>query len=197
MGQHPWLVFPGRSREGREWLWTEPRTWLWLVSGEEPGHPASWESPSHPPSLVRASGLPPLISALLKVPGIPAVPSGLPQPHHPCVQSLVSGPGAESMPWWLRAQKSSQAGASRLLFVLSSSPSTTAIRNNFLLCPRHLRRAAGPAAALSFSRSSFFHHREPYFSRKEGEESKCGEVLPQTEHLPCPRHCIMCIHHRI
>lgn len=88
-------------------------------------------------------------------------------------------------------------GASRLLFVLSSSPSTTAIRNNFLLCPRHLRRAAGPAAALSFSRSSFFHHRGPYFSRKEGEESKCGEVLPQTEHLPCPRHCIMCIHHCI
>ena len=87
--------------------------------------------------------------------------------------------------------------ASRLLFVLSSSPSTTAIRNNFRLCPRHLRRAAGPAAALPFSCSSFFHHREPYFSRKEGEESKCGEVLTQTERLPCPRHCIMCIHHRI
>lgn len=120
MGQPPWLVFPGRAREGREWLWTEPRTWLWLVSGEQPGCPASWESPFHPPSLVRASGLPPLISALLKVPGIPAVPSGLPQPHPPCVQSLVSGPRAESMPWWLRAQKSSQAGSAG--FSLYSHP---------------------------------------------------------------------------
>lgn len=89
--------------------------------------------------------------------------------------------------------------ASGLLVVTPSFLSTTGVRNNFLLCHRHLRKVAGSAGAQPFSCSFFlfllfFHHREPHFSRKEGQASK-HRGGTYTEHPPRPRHRTIRIPH--
>ena len=92
---------------------------------EQAGHPARWGSPSCPP----------LVSALLKVPGVPDVL----QAPLSAILCVVSG----AKPWgrihatMVVTTERQLGGATGFPFVLWSSPSTTRSRNHFVLCHRH------------------------------------------------------------